>query len=79
MFSIVLTLGFIFFRLILGRVGFNTILFIGTEIEDNFFKNRSKANYLPLLFDSLEEGGVNKVKGGRGTDLLLHYKLCFSP
>ena len=30
-FSRVLTFGFIFFRLILGRFGFKTILFIGTE------------------------------------------------
>ena len=40
-FSIVLTLGFIFFRLTLGRVGFSTILFIGTVII--CFKNHSKA------------------------------------
>ena len=58
-----------FFRLILGRVGFSTILFIGTAIKNV----KTVVIYFasPLLFDSLEEGGVNRVNGGRGTDLLL--------
>ena len=58
-----------FFRLILGRVGFSTILFIGTAI----LNAKTVVIYFasPLLFDSLEEGGVNRVNGGRGTDLLL--------
>ena len=76
-FSIVLTLGFIFLRLIFGRVGFSTILFIGTVIN-KFLKLFLKPHFSPLLFDSLEEGGVNKVNGGRGTDLLLHYIFSFS-
>ena len=64
-----LTLGLMFFRLILGRVGFSTILFIGTAIKNA----KTVVIYFasPLLFDSLEEGGVNRVNGGRGTDLLL--------
>ena len=77
-FSIVLTLGFIFFRFIFGRVGFSTILFIGTAI-DMFLVIWRYVHFSPLLFDSLEEGGVNSVNGGRGTDLLLHYIFSFSP
>ena len=29
----------------------------------------------PLLFESLEDGGVKRVKGGLGTDLLLKTKV----
>ena len=62
-----------FFKSGLEGLGFKTILFIGTVrwmISSNPDPDENLNS--PLLFDSLEDGGVKRVKGGRGTERLLN-------
>ena len=56
------------------KIDFRTIWFQHNFVHRNCNKNAKTVVIepaSPLLFDSLEEGGVNRVNGGRGTDLLL--------
>ena len=81
-FSRVFTFGRMFFKSGLEGLGFKTILFIGTA-RLTALTNLDYPEDLnsPLLFDSLEDGGVKRVKGGRGTERLLKiyfYQLNFN-